>query len=285
MSDQTQSEKGDDRSAPELTRLIETACQRFEAAWQTGKVPRIEDYLDTFPESLRAELARSLQALDQAHRDWSGEQTTGECSWDQTTEAVSFNGAEQSDLVSTNEADVPDTVHGADETTIPYDPAQARSPKSTSPSSIDPDAPLMEDDFQLLSQLGAGGMGEVFEGVQKSLRKRVALKMIKREALDSPNRVRRFVAEARTLARAQVLVGGRVADVQDRCSRLPRKKLGQGSPGLQSCSDDHIFLTWGLCYHATMCCASGNMVAKTWTESSKGPWRSGRGRQWRPTIR
>ena len=44
-------------------------------------------------------------------------------------------------------------------------------------------------------------MGEVYEAIQKSLRKRVALKLIRREALDSPSRVRRFFAEARALAR------------------------------------------------------------------------------------
>ena len=63
------------------------------------------------------------------------------------------------------------------------------------------DAPLRESDFQLLRPLGAGGMGEVFEAFQKSLRKPVAIKLMHREALDSPSRVRRFIAEARTLGR------------------------------------------------------------------------------------
>ena len=44
-------------------------------------------------------------------------------------------------------------------------------------------------------------MGEVFQALQKSLRKPVAVKLMYREALDSPSRVRRFVAEARALAR------------------------------------------------------------------------------------
>jgi serine/threonine protein kinase len=61
-------------------------------------------------------------------------------------------------------------------------------------------------------------MGEVYEAVQKSLRKRVALKLIRREALDSPSRVRRFFVEARALARLRhpQIVGvhgiGRLAD-------------------------------------------------------------------------
>ncbi len=66
---------------------------------------------------------------------------------------------------------------------------------------LDQDAPLREADFQLARVLGSGGMGEVYEAIQKSLGKRVALKVIRREALDSPSRVRRFFAEARALAR------------------------------------------------------------------------------------
>jgi serine/threonine protein kinase len=83
---------------------------------------------------------------------------------------------------------------------------------------LDQDAPLRESDFQILRLLGSGGMGEVYEATQKSLRKRVALKLIKREALDSPSRVRRFFAEARALARLRHprIVGvhgiGRMAD-------------------------------------------------------------------------
>ncbi len=74
-------------------------------------------------------------------------------------------------------------------------------PPATVERPLDQDAPLPEADFQPLRLLGSGGMGEVYEALQKSLRKRVALKLIRREALDSPSRVRRFFAEARALAR------------------------------------------------------------------------------------
>ena len=91
-------------------------------------------------------------------------------------------------------------------------------PASASPLPADLDAPLSGTDFELVRPLGSGGMGEVFEAVQKSLRKRVALKLIRHEALDSPSRVRRFFAEARALARLRHphIVGvhgiGRMAD-------------------------------------------------------------------------
>jgi serine/threonine protein kinase len=72
---------------------------------------------------------------------------------------------------------------------------------STIAVSSDLDAPLRDSDFELLRPLGSGGMGEVYEAVQRSLRKHVAIKLMHREALDSPSRVRRFIAEARTLGR------------------------------------------------------------------------------------
>src|SRR5262245_31139227 len=89
---------------------------------------------------------------------------------------------------------------------------------STSGHPVALEAPLPEADFELVRPLGWGGMGEVYEAIQKSLRKRVALKLIRREALDSPSRVRRFFAEARASARLHHphIVGvhgiGRMAD-------------------------------------------------------------------------
>ena len=91
-------------------------------------------------------------------------------------------------------------------------------PAPASGRPIDLEAPLPEADFELVRLLGSGGMGEVYEAIQKSLRKRVAFKLIRREALDSPSRVRRFFAEARALARLRHphIVGvhgiGRMAD-------------------------------------------------------------------------
>jgi serine/threonine protein kinase/formylglycine-generating enzyme required for sulfatase activity len=91
-------------------------------------------------------------------------------------------------------------------------------PDSASGQSAALEAPLPEADFELVRPLGSGGMGEVYEAIQKSLRKRVALKLIRREALDSPSRVRRFFAEARASARLHhpQIVGvhgiGRMAD-------------------------------------------------------------------------
>lgn len=55
-------------------------------------------------------------------------------------------------------------------------------------------------DFQLIRQIGRGGMGVVFEAVQKSLARRVALKILPSSLLSGDEQLRRFEQEARTAA-------------------------------------------------------------------------------------
>src|SRR3954462_5562437 len=52
-------------------------------------------------------------------------------------------------------------------------------------------------DYQLLTLLGAGGMGEVWAAHQQTLGRRVALKLLPEEVTRNPSRIRRFEQEAR----------------------------------------------------------------------------------------
>ena len=66
---------------------------------------------------------------------------------------------------------------------------------------LSPDARQNElDDYELLEELGRGGMGVVYRARQRSLNREVALKMIVRGQFASPEEHRRFQREARSTA-------------------------------------------------------------------------------------
>jgi serine/threonine protein kinase len=61
--------------------------------------------------------------------------------------------------------------------------------------------PTTMGDFQVIREVGRGGMGIVFEAVQHSLHRRVALKVLPSHYLSRPDRITRFQQEAAAIAR------------------------------------------------------------------------------------
>src|SRR5262249_49703554 len=61
------------RRPPGLGEEIDRVCDRFDAAWDAGARPQIEDYLQAVPESARSELLRELLAADVEHRSCAGD--------------------------------------------------------------------------------------------------------------------------------------------------------------------------------------------------------------------
>ncbi len=55
-------------------------------------------------------------------------------------------------------------------------------------------------DFRIIGEIGRGGMGVVYEAVQESLGRQVALKVLPRGALADPVALKRFKREARSVA-------------------------------------------------------------------------------------
>ncbi len=81
--------------------------------------------------------------------------------------------------------------------------SSSRLSSRTASSGQKPSAAQIPDrlgDFQLLREIGRGGMGVVFEAVQQSLKRHVALKVMSDVAAGSDQRRARFVREAEAAA-------------------------------------------------------------------------------------
>jgi WD40 repeat protein len=190
MSEAPQSGKAAaDRS---LARRVDAVCLRFEAAWAAGSQPRIEDFLSAAPEPDRPALLRELLYLDLEYRHRSG------------------NGSNPPEY----RARFPDYAAVVDEVFAAMFPATASvgSPAAAGIARVGgtifaartagqawPEVPS----YQVLGELGRGGMGVVYQVWQTRLHRMAALKVLLAGAQAEPDHLARFHTEAEAVARLQ----------------------------------------------------------------------------------
>jgi WD40 repeat protein len=166
---------------------INDNADRFERAWNTGARPRIEDYLAEADTQLRDALLEELLRVEIELRRSAGEEPTAR--------EYRQRFPEQAAVVDAVFAPVASAAPGAG--------------PSTAPNGGTPDAEPAHDpgtrvryfgDYELLRELGRGGMGVVYKAHQISLNRLVALKMIRSAVLAGEGGRRRFQNEAEAVA-------------------------------------------------------------------------------------
>jgi serine/threonine protein kinase len=188
MSDQTQDRV--ERGSLSPAKRIERICTRFEAAWQAGQRPPIEEYLAEAPEPERPPLLRELLALELWYRR-------------QVHESLIVDEYRQRFL---DHAELVVDVFREGAWLVPQRSGQNNSSQQSVSTGTqgagagEADTPVHLGRYRVTARLGQGGFGVVYRGYDEELRRDVAVKVPHRHRVASPEDVEQYLAEARILA-------------------------------------------------------------------------------------
>jgi serine/threonine-protein kinase len=166
---------------------VDEACQRFEAAWQAGGRPVIDDFLGKTAGPEREGLLRELIRLEVYYRLLHGEAPLPQEYQDR------FPSLARAWLEEVLAAGRP-PVQAAQ-------PTEAEGPSPAPPPSIDRPrftaGQVLADRYRVVAPLGRGGMGEVYRADDLKLSQPVALKFLPADLAGDPDRLARFHNEVR----------------------------------------------------------------------------------------
>ena len=192
---------------PDLAREVDRVSTLFEAACKEGGQPRIEDYLGNAAEPKRSVLLRELVLLDAHYRRGQDHQPDTrhytarfpeDVSLIQTVFAAEFPleaapTTSDANLPSTELPALPSTAKQAESAPTLHDPGTAAATR------LFPTFP----GYEVLSELGKGGMGVVYRAQQRGAKRVVALKMIRAVEHATPQDRLRFQIETEAVAQLQ----------------------------------------------------------------------------------
>jgi tetratricopeptide (TPR) repeat protein/predicted Ser/Thr protein kinase len=183
----------DDGALPLADRKrIDAVCDRFEAAWRAGGRPDLAAFLTLDPGPARDRLFRELLAMELEYDPVGADRPDAQGYRDRFPEYHAI-------------IDAAFTLAGSDGPTVIPAPDRGATRHGAEPyrSGAEGDTAdaLRAAGYEVLGELGRGGMGVVYRARQVALNRTVALKVIRSAGFASEGERRRFQNEAEAVAR------------------------------------------------------------------------------------
>jgi WD40 repeat protein len=166
-----------------LLEWVDAVADRFEAGWKSGTPPRIADYLDDTVGEKRSALLHELVKIDQERRAKAGEIRP----WEDYLRA--FPELQHAKTMPSPKWPSMKCPVNSEETRPPLPRWSVKLP--------------VIEGYEILAELGHGGLGSVYKARQERLKRMVALKLIRTGAQADPRYLARFQTEAEATARLQ----------------------------------------------------------------------------------
>jgi hypothetical protein len=187
-----------------LLKLVDVQCDAFEAALQEGRRPRIEEFLGDTPEPARAGLFEELLRLELEYRLAWGARATPEEYWPRFPEYAKLIGSAFLEAVRVGPEGMPGSeapaewgppATGSAPPPTPADEAPTRAAHSERRPAATGDLPAVPG-YQVLEELGRGGMGVVLRVYDPDLGRALAVKVPLDRLRGQPDLLARFLEEA-----------------------------------------------------------------------------------------
>jgi eukaryotic-like serine/threonine-protein kinase len=188
----------DEASAPGDRTPFEAIFDEQRARWDAGERPKIEEFLERFPI-----LRQSNEALvDLIYHEFVIRRSLGES----PDPAEYLNRFPAWSNVLLGQFAVDDAMRSGNRETVCTTDDEgatlgAADSRPANTNAATPAAPRPIDGYDVLEELGRGGMGIVYRALERRLNRIVAIKTISESAFASPAQRRRFLAEAEVIAR------------------------------------------------------------------------------------